>query len=184
MLSLRAVHSEAILLSISQKKSPTHGPSSSIESFDGPRVATGCLDTHGVPALARHPHHSAARSRRATPATPHTSVWKHMPTTVLRGAPSQATSSVYRSSGHPAHELLLMWARWLCGSGSALMWAHPHTAPNPLTACIASQACMIHRLALSHQCRPLSVVQTQPLLLFTQRWCRALISVPTWESQP
>ena len=118
------------------------------------------------------------------PATPHTSVWKHMPTTVLRGAPSQATSSVYRSSGHPAHELLLMWARWLCGSGSALMWAHPHTAPNPLTACIASQACMIHRLALSHQCRPLSVVQTQPLLLFTQRWCRALISVPTWESQP
>ena len=77
------------------------------------------------------PVHSVARSRRATPATPHTSVWKHMPTTVLRGAPSQATSSVYRSSGHPAHELLLMWARWLCGSGSALMWAHPRTAPNP-----------------------------------------------------
>ena len=103
-------------------------PSSSIESFDGPRVATGCLDTHGVPALARHPHHSAARSRRATPATPHTSAWKHMPMTVLRGAPSQATGSVYRSSGHPAREHSLMWARWLCGSGSALMGASTHSS--------------------------------------------------------
>ena len=76
----------------------------------------------------RHPHHSAARSRRATPATPHTSAWKHMPMTVLRGAPGQATGSVYRSSGHPVREHSLMWARWLCGSGSALMGASTHSS--------------------------------------------------------